>query len=257
MNAQIHDARCIVVCFGSLFPLSLSSFFERHFLARTKQFHCFYPFFTTHHVICDEQQSVMSNIKISIITIEHLDELNHQSQPILESLCGVANDVIANGSGIGWTKAMDDPLELMPYFLGQAKSQNIHLLVAHFENNQALGSLQLCDSIGKFRSDASCHRGELACFFVGTQYRGEGIGYKLLMRAEELGRELGLLKLTLDCRSTQLAAIKLYERCRYNRWGTMENYASLDGKVFHSGYFYDKDISIEANGAEDSNVKKA
>ncbi len=152
---------------------------------------------------------------------------------------------------------MDDPLELMPYFLAQAQSPNIHLLVAHFENNQAVGSLQLCDSIGKIRSDATRHRGELACFFVGNEYRGEGVGYRLLMKAEELGRDLGIMKLTLDCRSTQLAAIKLYERCGYNRWGTMENYASLDGKVFHPGYFYDKDISVATYDAEGNGTKRA
>jgi len=49
-------------------------------------------------------------------------------------------------------------------------------------------------------------------------------------------------KITLDCRETQTDAIKLYERFGMNRYGVMANYASLDGKDFFRGFYYDKEI---------------
>lgn len=181
--------------------------------------------------------SAPSDVEFSIITEESLAT----NAALLNSLCSVANDVIDHDSGIGWTTPFDDPLELLPYFTEQAKSKNVHLVVAHVAH-EAIGSLQVCDSIGKDRSQATLHRAEISCFFVGSKHRQKGMGSQLLLEAETVARGLGISKLTLDCRSTQHSAIRLYERSGYNRWGTMDNYASADGRKFHAGYFYDKDI---------------
>jgi GNAT superfamily N-acetyltransferase len=202
-------------------------------------------------------------IQIAKVTAESLMlKSSTTTQPrhvtLLKNLCQVTNEVIAQGSGIGWTHKFDDPIqELMPYWQTQASTPNVDLLVAYrieHDNDsehdsgahhvQALGSIQLVTHKTNPRSSAIAHRGELACFFSHPSYRKSGIGYQLLCAAEAVARDdHDLVKLTLDCRSTQHGAIALYERCGYRRWGTMSNYASMDGKVMYDGHFYEKDLN--------------
>ncbi|GMI47023.1 hypothetical protein TrCOL_g1015 [Triparma columacea] len=166
------------------------------------------------------------------------------SSTLLPSLCCCCNDVIASGSGIGWTKPFSDPVAgLLPYFQSQAIASNVSLIVAYdTTTNTSAGSVQLCDNIDRFRSEACAHRAEVSCFFVSPSLRGSKIGYGLLKKAEEVARGMGIKKLTLDCRESQVQAIKLYERYGFKRYGTMERYASLDGVVFQKGYYYDFDL---------------
>ena len=184
-------------------------------------------------------------IQVTKIKSERNPTINYNK--LLETLSLVTNSVIEDGSGIGWTKRFDDPIqELMPYWETQANDPNVDLIVAYLMENgipHALGSIQLHTHRGNPRSMAIRHRGELACFFCHPSYRGKGVGYQLICAAEQAARDYGLRKITLDCRSTQIDAIKLYERCGYTRWGTMNNYASLDGIEFYDGYFYGKDLN--------------
>ena len=134
-------------------------------------------------------------------------------------------------------------LGLLPYFESRSSQPNVTLVVASDdETGEAVGSLQVCDNVGKFRSEAARHRAEISCFFVGEQARGLGVGYGLMRKAEEVARGMGVDKITLDCRESQKDAIRLYERFGFRRYGTMERYASLDGLVFQRGFYYDKDL---------------
>jgi len=49
----------------------------------------------------------------------------------------------------------------------------------------------------------------------------------------------GARVLNLDVRSTQSAAIHVYETLGYHRWGTHPCYAMVEGKII-SGHFYFK-----------------
>ena len=204
----------------------------------------------------EAKKVILSKMMVQIVkvTAESLKVSTTQSShtALLKSLSHLANDVIDQGSGIGWTQRFDDPIAgLMPYWETQASDPNVDLLVAYREDcdersgtMEALGTIQVVTHKTNPRSSAIAHRGELACFFSHPLHRKRGIGYQLLCAAEVVAREdHGLLKMTLDCRSTQKDAIALYERCEYRRWGTMSNYATMDGTTFYDGYFYEKDLN--------------
>ncbi len=56
-------------------------------------------------------------------------------------------------------------------------------------------------------------------------------------RVEEGARALGYRVLNLDVRETQTAAIKLYERLGYRRWGEHPAYARVGGQTVRGIYF--------------------
>jgi RimJ/RimL family protein N-acetyltransferase len=60
----------------------------------------------------------------------------------------------------------------------------------------------------------------------------------MIHEVERVAREMGLAVLNLDLRATQEAAIRLYERMGYVRWGTHPNYAFVDGRVVPGHYYY-------------------
>ena len=195
-------------------------------------------------------------VKVTAESLAALATTQSRHLTLLKNLCQVTNDVIGQGSGIGWTHKFDDPIEeLMPYWEAQIRDPDVDLLVAYRQENgdgdydensmTALGSIQLVTHKTNARSSAIAHRGELACFFSHPLHRQCGIGFQLLCAAEAAARnDHGLVKVTLDCRSTQKDAIALYERCGYRRWGEMTDYARMDdGKDFYDGYFYEKDLN--------------
>jgi RimJ/RimL family protein N-acetyltransferase len=49
---------------------------------------------------------------------------------------------------------------------------------------------------------------------------------------------LGLGVLNLDLRDTQRAAISLYERLGYRRWGSHPVYAQVDGRIVPGHFYY-------------------
>ena len=75
--------------------------------------------------------------------------------------------------------------------------------------------------------------------FVAPYARGHGLARALTLKVEEFARETGYQVLNLDVRETQEAAIQLYERLGYQRWGEHPEYALVRGKVI-KGYYYAK-----------------
>jgi len=66
-----------------------------------------------------------------------------------------------------------------------------------------------CDYIGK-----------LISFFVLPEFRGQGLGSKMLIDREAFARRRGLRQLTLAVVTSNTAAIKLYEHNGYRLYGT-------------------------------------
>ena len=74
-----------------------------------------------------------------------------------------------------------------------------------FDNNEkAIG----CFGIRMFE-DAIC---ELKRMYVNKNYRGQGLGKRLLIKSIEVGKELGYKKMRLDTLPTMKAAIGLYKK---------------------------------------------
>ncbi len=77
------------------------------------------------------------------------------------------------------------------------------------------------------------HRGSLGMGII-SDYRGQGIGTKLLKSAIEKAREMGLEKVELNVYTTNTGAIKLYKKMGFNEEGLIKNYRKLDGQYFDS-----------------------
>ena len=75
--------------------------------------------------------------------------------------------------------------------------------------------------------------------FVAPWARGHGLARTLVEAVEVAARVGGFETLNLDVRETQKAALKLYESCGYERWGTLQSYARVDGRMI-SGHCYVK-----------------
>lgn len=88
--------------------------------------------------------------------------------------------------------------------------------------------------------------GALEHHFVAPWARGHGLAKALLRAAEEEAKKIGLTVLTLSVRANLEPAIKMYEGYDYKRWGTLEQYESVDGKML-AGYFYYKDLGKAKN----------
>ena len=88
-------------------------------------------------------------------------------------------------------------------------------------------------------NEAQAFAAHLMHAFVAPYARGHGLARALTLKVEEFARETGYQVLNLDVRETQEAAIQLYERLGYQRWGEHPEYALVRGKVI-KGYYYAK-----------------
>jgi ribosomal protein S18 acetylase RimI-like enzyme len=64
---------------------------------------------------------------------------------------------------------------------------------------------------------------------VHKDYRGKGIGTALLGQALEEARSLGLERVELGVYASNLAAIRLYEKYKFQREGRKKRARKLDG----------------------------
>lgn len=90
-------------------------------------------------------------------------------------------------------------------------------------------------------NQTSYFSGSITQHFVAPWARGFGLAKRILECAEGEARAAGLTVLRLRVNATLSAAISLYESCGYKRWGTLDKYEIIDGKMT-AGYFYYKDL---------------
>ncbi len=74
--------------------------------------------------------------------------------------------------------------------------------------------------------------------FVAPYARGHGLSRLLLEKAEERARAMNYQILNLDVRETQTAAIAMYEKAGFIRWGTHPAYARVRGATVQGHYYY-------------------
>ena len=160
----------------------------------------------------------------------------------LHDLCDAAEAAILDGGGFGWLRS--PPRHVMEtYWKGVLLVPERELFVARVDDTIA-GSAQL--QRPPKNNEAQALTGQLTTFFLAPWARGHGLAQRLVEAVEERTREAGLRVLNLDVRETQEAAIQLYRRLGYERWGTHPHYAWVEERWI-TGYFYFKDLA--GNGA--------
>ncbi len=90
--------------------------------------------------------------------------------------------------------------------------------------------------------------------FVAPYGRKHGLARRMTLRAEAAARALGYQVINLDVRETQTAALAMYERLGYVRWGSHPAYARVGGRLIAGIFFYKRlreDVARHADRAQD------
>lgn len=171
----------------------------------------------------------------AVITIDIVETL---SPADLNDLCDSTDAAVEAGGGFGW---IEPPArEVMErYWKGVTVVPERHLLLARMDGI-VCGAVQLVEP--SRHNEAQAFSAQLLAAFIAPWARGRGAGRMLTETAEKLAKDMGYKVLQLDVRDTQEAAIHLYEKMGYKRWGVNPAYAQVDGKII-SGYFYSKNIA--------------
>jgi ribosomal protein S18 acetylase RimI-like enzyme len=159
----------------------------------------------------------------------------------LASLCEAADAAIIDGGGFGWIHPPGRKA-LERYFKGVLLVPERELYVARLDG-VVVGSAQLVRP--PRNNEAQAFTAHLMHSFVAPYARHFGLARLLTLRVEEGARALGYHVLNLDVRETQTAAIALYERLGYVRWGIQPLYARVAGKTLR-GFHYHK--VLQPNG---------
>lgn len=177
------------------------------------------------------------------LLIERLTEFTEDD---LHALCEATDAAIIDGGGFGWVSP-PGRLALETYLRGVLLVPERELFVARL-NGTIVGSAHLVRP--PRNNEAQAFAAQLMHSFIAPYARGHGLARHLTLAVEERARELGYHVLNLDVRETQEAAIQLYERLGYVRWGVHPEYALVRGTVIR-GYYYFKRLRNRKNHTTD------
>lgn len=173
------------------------------------------------------------------IKIEKITEFKNTD---LNDLCDATESTILddeNSFSIGLKRS--EPLvreRLESYWKGVLLVPERELIVGRIDGI-ITSSIQLMKPTPN--NQTSNFAGLVSQHFVAPWARGHGLAKQLLKAAENEAKKAGLSILKLSAREDLAGAIKLYESCGYKRWGTLDKYEKIDGKMY-AGHFYYKDL---------------
>lgn len=167
-----------------------------------------------------------------VLEVERVTDLADED---VQSLCEAADAAIIEGGGFGWV-ASPGRVALERYFRGLLLVPERELFVGRLDGT-VVGCAQLVRP--PRNNEAQAFSAQMMHHFVAPYARGHGLARALIRRVEDGARALGYQVLNLDVRETQDAAIALYERVGFERWGTHPAYARVGGRTI-SGFYYCK-----------------
>lgn len=162
----------------------------------------------------------------------------------LEDLCDATEVTITDSEGfsIGFHRdGVPSREQLENYWKGILLIPDRKLIVGRLDGTIA-ASIQVVKPLAS--NHASSFAAELESHFVATWARGYGLAKKLLTSVEELAKEDNTWVIKLSVRANHHAAINLYESMGFKRWGTLDKYEYINGRMY-AGHFYYKDIVKE------------
>ncbi len=172
------------------------------------------------------------------MTTTAIERITRFQRADLEDLCDATEAAILDGSGFGWLKP-PPRATLEAYWRGVLVVPERELFVGRLDGTVA-GSAQLIKPPPN--QEARAFAATLATHFVAPWARGHGLARALVEAVEEAALASGFEVLNLDVRETQEAAIKLYQSCGYQRWGTLPTYARVDDRMI-AGHYYVKSLA--------------
>ena len=183
----------------------------------------------------------MSTNNITVIKKIVIRKVELLAAEELDDLCDAALETIADNSSfsLGFSYSdLPDPEKLRRYFLGALLVPEREQFVCEI-NGVIGGYLELLKPV---RSNGTrMFATEICNHFVAPWARSNGIARDLLSFAEKSAKNEGFSVIKLSLRATLEAAINLYERCDYTRWGVFDMYEKI-GDNYIKGYYYYKEI---------------
>ena len=169
---------------------------------------------------------------MSAVAVEKLAAITPDD---MDALCEASTAAILDGGGFGWVRP-PGRAALERYLQGLLMVPE-RILFAGRLGGVLVGAAQLVRPARHMESQAMA--ASLAYLHVAPYARGRGVGRALAGEVEECARAYGYQVLNLDVRETQGAAIRLFDRSGFERWGAHPCYARVDGRNV-GGFFYYK-----------------
>ncbi len=166
------------------------------------------------------------------LTVEHLERFDDDAD--VHAIAEAATAAILDGGGFGWVKPPKAAV-LEQYFRGVPLVPERELIVGRMDG-VIYGAAQLLKP--SRNNEAQAFAASIMHNFVAPYARGHGLAHMIVQKAEERARMLGYHVLNLDVRETQTAAIALYERAGFTRWGTHPAYARVKGTAIQGHFYY-------------------
>lgn len=159
--------------------------------------------------------------------------------PQLDQLADVLIDCVEGGASVSfmWPMTRDKALAFWRKVGAGVERGERALLVVEDEQG-IVGTVQLVYDLPENQP----HRADLAKMLVHRRARRQGAGEALMHAAERTARELGKTLLVLD--TGDATAARLYERCGWQRCGTVPAYALMpDGGPCATTFYYRELVS--------------
>ena len=174
---------------------------------------------------------VKENVNIAV------DNLKEILNTDLADLCGVTEQAIRAGGGFGWL-SIPPRDTLKKYWNGLVLIKSNRLIVGRL-NGTIAGALQI--SFQPQNNEAQKNIAKIQSHFVAPWARGYGLAKAMIDQAIKISKENNKQSIQLDIRETQSAAIQLFERKGFVKWGENPSYAFINGNRI-KGYYYYKDL---------------
>jgi len=166
------------------------------------------------------------------LTVEQLERFDDETD--VHAIAEAATAAILDGGGFGWVKPPKAAV-LEQYFRGVLLVPERELIVGRMDG-VIYGAAQLLKP--SRNNEAQAFAASIMHNFVAPYARGHGLAQLIVQKAEERARALRYHVLNLDVRETQTAAIALYERAGFTRWGTHPAYARVKGAMVQGHFYY-------------------
>ena len=167
----------------------------------------------------------------------HIRRITQATEADIEGLSDVLIDCVEGGASVSFMLPMTRD-KARRFWRGVADSAQRAdgaertLLVAE-DSGRIVGTVQVVFDMPENQP----HRGDVSKMLVHRSQRRKGVGEALMRAAEDAARGAGRNLLVLDTASDD--AERLYERCGFQRAGTVPNYALLPaGGYCDTVFFY-------------------
>ena len=167
----------------------------------------------------------------------HVELLNKLTSLDLADLCNITEQAISAGGGFGWIN-VPHRAKLKNYWNDIVLIKTNNLIVGRL-NGAIAGALLL--SFKPPNNEAQKNISKIQSHFVTPWARGYGLAKSMVDHAILVSKENNIKSIQLDIRTTQEAAIKLFQGKGFIKWGENPSYAFIDGK-FVKGFYYYKDL---------------